>query len=178
MRDTGAPSDRKAMIRVDHAGEYGATRIYAGQLAVMGSRAAMAPDVERMAGQEERHLARFEELMRAHRVRPTLLAPLWKHAGFALGALSALAGPKTAMAVTAAIETEIDRHYGRQLAELDADGESDSPLRAAIADFRKEEAEHRDLALASGAEKAPAYPLLSRFVRLGCRAAIRLSTRF
>ena len=162
------------MLRVDQAGEYGATRIYAGQLAVMGARHPDARTIARMAQQEERHLKRFDAMMTGRRVRPTALAPLWDVAGFALGAATALIGPKAAMACTAAIETEIDRHYGAQLERL---GEDDSELGETIREFRAEEVEHRDTALAAGAEQAPAYPLLSVAIRLGCRIAIGLSER-
>jgi ubiquinone biosynthesis monooxygenase Coq7 len=166
--------DVATMIRVDHAGEYGAARIYAGQLAVMGNRTPVSGEIARMAEQEGRHLEAFDAMIRDRAVRPTLLLPLWHAAGFALGAASALAGPKAAMAVTAAVEAEIDRHYQAQRDALDGD---DPALAALIADFQADEAEHRETALAHGAEQAPAYPLLSAAIRAGCRAAIRLSER-
>jgi len=165
---------RDTMIRVDQAGEYGATRIYAGQLAVMGDRAPHSADILRMAQQEEAHRARFDALIAERGVRPTLLQPLWSAAGFALGAATALIGPEAAMACTAAIETEIDRHYTQQLGEL---GDRDAELADTIREFRDDEREHRDAALAAGAERAPAYPLLFNAIRLGCRVAIRLSAR-
>jgi ubiquinone biosynthesis monooxygenase Coq7 len=167
-------ADRAAMLRVDQAGEYGATRIYAGQMAVMGNRHPMARSIAAMAAQEERHRVHFDAMMARRGVRPTLLQPLWDVAGFALGAATAALGPEAAMACTAAIETEIDAHYSEQLAEL---GESDPELSHAIRDFQAEEVEHRDAALAQGAENAPAYPLLFGAIRLGCRAAIALSKR-
>lgn len=162
------------IIRVDQAGEYGAKRIYAGQLAVMGDRAVMAGEIRHMAEQEEEHLARFNELVAARGVRPTALQPFWHVAGFALGAATALIGPKAAMACTAAVEEEIDRHYTKQLDEL---GDDDPELTGLIARFRDDEREHRDTALAAGAEQAPAYPLLAGAIRLGCRMAIRLAER-
>jgi ubiquinone biosynthesis monooxygenase Coq7 len=165
---------RDAMLRVDQAGEYGATRIYAGQLAVMGDHTPAARAIAGMALQEERHRAFLDKMIVERGVRPTLLQPFWNVAGFALGAATALIGPKAAMACTAAVETEIDRHYGDQLVEL---GDSDPPLSAAIAEFQAEEVEHRDLALAAGAEEAIAYPVLFHAIRLGCRAAIALSQR-
>lgn len=175
MRLAGDPvADTRRMIRVDHAGEYGATRIYAGQLAVMGNRADVAPEIARMAEQEARHLKAFDRLVVERRVRPTLLMPFWHGAGFALGAASALVGPRAAMAVTAAIETEIDRHYQAQREALAG---ADPELETMIADFQAEEVEHRESAIAHGAEQAPAYPVLSALVRAGCRAAIRLSER-
>ncbi|MGN6269371.1 MAG: demethoxyubiquinone hydroxylase family protein [Sphingomonas sp.] len=172
------PGDRVAarasMVRVDQAGEYGATRIYAGQLAVMGDRSPLARSIAGMARQEERHRAFFDRLIAERGVRPTLLQPFWNVAGFALGAATAAIGPEAAMACTAAVETEIDKHYAEQLETL---GQDDPELSAAIAEFQAEELEHRDTALASGAENAPAYPLMSAAIRLGCRAAIALAKR-
>lgn len=162
------------MLRVDQAGEYGATRIYAGQLAVMGDRAPHSGEVAGMAAQEEDHLARFNAMMAERRVRPTALQPVWSAAGFALGAATALIGPEAAMACTAAIEEEIDRHYTQQLDEL---GEDDAELGTAIREFRDDERAHREAAIAAGAERAPAYPLLSGAIRMGCRLAIRLSEK-
>jgi ubiquinone biosynthesis monooxygenase Coq7 len=168
--------DRSEMIRVDQAGEFGATRIYAGQLAVMGDRGPHSAEIRAMAEQEVGHREEFDRLMAERGVRPTALQPFWHVAGFALGAGTALIGPEAAMACTAAIETEIDEHYSRQLDELEKDGD-DPELADMIARFREDEREHRDAALAAGAEKAPAYPLLSAAIRLGCRAAIRLSEK-
>jgi ubiquinone biosynthesis monooxygenase Coq7 len=165
---------RDAMIRVDQAGEFGATRIYAGQLAVMGDRAPHSADILHMAQQEQAHRARFDAMIVERAVRPTLLQPLWSAAGFALGAATALIGPEAAMACTAAIETEIDRHYTEQLDEL---GDTDPELGGVIRQFRDDERAHRDAALAAGAERAPAYPVLFHAIRLGCRAAIRLSAK-
>jgi ubiquinone biosynthesis monooxygenase Coq7 len=167
-------ADRAAMLRVDQAGEYGATRIYAGQLAVMGDRHPYGRIIAGMAEQEERHRLAFDAMIARRGGRPTALAPIWTVAGFALGAVTAAIGPRAAMACTAAVETEIDRHYAEQLVQL---GDSDPELSTAIADFQAEEVEHRDAAIAHGAEQAPAYPLLSGVIRLGCRAAIALSKR-
>ena len=169
-----AMPDSAAMLRVDQAGELGATRIYAGQLAVLGDRHPMARTIAGMAAQEERHRRHFDAMLAERGVRPTLLQPFWDVAGFALGAATAAIGPKAAMACTAAIETEIDRHYGEQLKAL---GGSDPELSEAITAFRAEEVEHRAIAIAEGAEEAPAYPLLSGAIRLGCRMAIALSKR-
>ena len=162
------------MLRVDQAGECGATRIYAGQRAVMGDRIPAARIIARMAGQEERHRERFDTMLAERRVRPTLLTPVWDIAGFALGAATAFIGPEAAMACTAAIETEIDKHYGEQLEAL---GSQDPELSDVITEFRAEEVEHRDAAIAAGAEQAPAYPFLSAAIRFGCRTAIALSRR-
>lgn len=169
---TSAKTER--MIRVDQAGEYGAVQIYAGQMAVMGARAPHSTEIAGMAEQEAEHKARFDRMIAERGVRPTLLQPVWSVAGYALGAATALIGPEAAMACTAAIETEIDRHYTEQLEDL---GDEDPELGAVIRKFRDEEREHRDAALAAGAERAPAYPLLFNAIRLGCRVAIKLSER-
>jgi ubiquinone biosynthesis monooxygenase Coq7 len=164
------------MIRVDQAGEFGATRIYAGQLAVLGDRGPHAAEISGMAEQEAVHRAKFDALMARRGVRPTALTPFWSVAGYALGAATALIGPEAAMACTAAVEEEIDRHYTQQLEELEDSG-TDPELTGMIAEFREDEREHRDAALAAGAERAPGYPVLSGLIRLGCRAAIRISER-
>ncbi|WP_108789490.1 demethoxyubiquinone hydroxylase family protein [Erythrobacter sp. Alg231-14] len=164
------------MIRVDQAGEFGATRIYKGQLAVMGDRGPHSAEIRHMAEQEETHCARFDAVLAKRGVRPTALHPFWSAAGYALGAGTALLGPEAAMACTAAVETEIDKHYSDQLDRLAETG-SEPELAEMIEEFREEEREHRDAALANGAESAPAYPLLSGAIRLGCRIAIKVSER-
>jgi ubiquinone biosynthesis monooxygenase Coq7 len=172
------PGDRRAdsasMLRVDQAGEYGATRIYAGQLAVLRPNCPEAKLIARMAAQEQRHLHRFDGLMSERRGRPTMLQPLWNVAGFALGAATALMSEKAALACTDAIETEIDRHYARQLDDL---REDDPELSADIAEFRADELEHRDTARQAGATGALGYPVLTAAIRAGCRVAIELSKR-
>lgn len=169
-------SDRSAMIRVDQAGEFGAMRIYAGQLAVMGDRGPHSAEIRHMAEQEAVHRVAFDALMARRGVRPTVLQPFWSVAGYALGAATALLGPEAAMACTAAVEEEIDRHYTAQLDDLQAAGD-DPELAGMIESFREDERAHRDAALAAGAERAPGYPLLSGLIRLGCRTAIRLAER-
>ena len=166
--------DTASMLRVNQAGEYGAARIYAGQLAVLGRGSPAAHQISRMAAQEQRHLDRFNALLAERGVRPTALQPLWNIAGFALGAATALMSEKAAMACTDAIETEIDRHYSEQLEEL---GGTDPELARDIAEFRAEELEHRETARAHGAQEAIAYPLMSAAIRAGCRVAIELSKR-
>src|SRR6185436_11870070 len=128
--------------------------------------------IARMAAQEQRHLKHFNTLLAERGVRPTLLQPVWAVAGHALGAATALISPQAAMACTAAIEDEIDAHYSEQLAAL---GDSEPALAASIADFQADEREHRDVALGSGAEETPGYPLLYGAIRVGCRIAIELS---
>jgi 3-demethoxyubiquinol 3-hydroxylase len=171
------PGDRqpdvRSMARVDQAGEYGATRIYAGQLAVLGSHPS-ARIISRMQSQEKRHLRHFDEMLVERGIRPTLLQPFWNIAGHALGAATALLGPNAAMACTAAVETEIDKHYDEQLKSL---GDEEPDLAASIREFQAEELEHRDTAIAAGAEDTFGYPILSSLIRAGCRLAIGLSKR-
>lgn len=166
--------DAASMLRVNQAGEYGATRIYAGQLAVLRRNCPESKLIARMASQEERHLARFNALIAERRVRPTALQPLWDVAGFALGAATALMSEEAALACTDAVETEIDKHYGSQLDDL---GDEDPELTGDIAAFRAEEVEHRDSAREAGAANALGYPLLTAAIRAGCRVAIGLSKR-
>jgi len=184
----GDPSARETterMIRVDHAGEYGATRIYAGQLAVLG-RGGSGDLIRHMQAQEQQHLRTFDGMIADRRVRPTAMLPLWHLAGFALGAVTAALGEKAAMACTVAVEEAIDEHYTAQLetlGELEAlgglktPGTTESELRQTVQTFRAEELEHRDTALEQGAELAPGYRLLSRVIKAGCRTAIAISER-
>jgi ubiquinone biosynthesis monooxygenase Coq7 len=169
----GSPLDTEAMIRVDHAGEYGAVRIYQGQLAVL-KKGAAADTIRHMAAQEERHLAAFDRLVNERKVRPTALEPVWRVAGFALGAATALMGEKAAFACTAAVEEVIDEHYAGQVTALTG---KDDALKATVEEFRADEAAHRDTALENGAEQAPGYRLLSGAIKAGCRVAIKLSER-
>lgn len=161
------------MLRVNHAGEYGAQRIYAGQLAVLGD-SEHGDTLRHMQDQETAHLAYFDKALPERRVRPTLLHPFWHVAGYALGAATAMLGPRAAMACTVAVEETIDDHYAEQLAVL---GDDEAELRDAIAQFRDEELEHRDIGLANEAEQAPAYRALSGVIKAGCRAAIWASKR-
>ena len=165
------------ILRVDHAGELGAVHIYRGQRAILGQ----APGHERTAGQlaemeaqEAEHLARFDRLLTERQVRPTALAPVWRLAGFALGATTALLGDKAAHACTEAVETVIEEHYADQIAEL---GEREPELAAELSRFRDEELAHLDLAIEEGAREAPGYGLLAAVIRTGCRAAIRISEK-
>lgn len=174
----GAMAARLAeILRVDHAGELGAVHIYRGQRAVLGE----APGQARLAGQlaemeahEAEHLARFDRLLTERQVRPTALAPVWRLAGFALGAGTALMGAKAAHACTEAVETVIEEHYGGQIAELEG---REPELVAELTRFRAEELAHRDLAIEEGARDAPGYALLSAVIRAGCRAAIKISEK-
>ena len=161
-----------AMVRVNQAGEYGAARIYAGQLAVMGGRGRVAGEIAHMAAQEQRHLEAFDAMMVRRGVRPTVFAPIWHIAGYALGAATALMGPRAAMAATVAVETVIDAHYGEQADAL-ASG-VDPELAALVDDFRADEVEHRD---AAAAHSADAFPVMQAVIRTGCRVAIAVAKR-
>ena len=162
------------MIRVDHAGEFGAVRIYEGQMAVLGKSSPAGATVQRMADQEREHLETFDRLIVDRRVRPTALTPLWHVAGFALGAGTALMGEKAAHACTVAIEEVIDEHYGKQAEQL---GDDESDLRDTIEQFRADEIAHRDEALERGARDAPGYEVLTSAIKAGSRLAIWLSER-
>jgi 3-demethoxyubiquinol 3-hydroxylase len=178
------PGDRdrrqtiERVIRVDQAGEFGAVRIYEGQLAALRWTGRASGEAGRqiagMACAEREHRATFDRLMAERRVRPTALSPLWSLAGFGLGVATALMGDKAAMACTVAIEETIDEHYASQAAAL---GDDEAPLRATVEKFRADELAHRDAALAAGAEQAPAYPALTAAIKAGSRLAIWLSTR-
>lgn len=171
--DPSPAAQVEAMIRVDHAGEYGAVRIYQGQLAVLGGTAA-AESIREMADQERKHLESFDKLVADRRVRPTALQPLWHVAGFALGAATALLGPKAAMACTQAVEEVIDEHYAGQASRL---GDDEAALRGLIEEYRADEIAHRDRAVAEGAEQAPGHAVLTEAIKAGSRLAIWLSTR-
>ena len=164
------------MLRVDHAGEYGADRIYAGQLAVLG-KTDVGPLIQHMWDQEKEHLATFNKYVPKYRVRPTALLPLWHVAGYALGAGTALLGKEAAMACTVAVEATITEHYNEQIRELSKDGEKYKDLIKTISKFRDEEQEHHDTGLANEAEQAPAYALLSSAITVACKGAIYVSER-
>lgn len=172
----GDPTPRETVartIRVDHAGEYGAKRIYQGQIAVLG-RTRHGPVLRHMQAQEQVHLDYFSRQVARRRVRPTALLPLWHVAGYVLGAGTALLGHRAAMACTVAVEEAIDEHYRAQAESL---GEDEAELRMRIEQFRAEELEHRDIGLENEAEQAPAYRLLSAVIKAGCKVAIKVSER-
>ncbi|MBB3349713.1 demethoxyubiquinone hydroxylase family protein [Sphingomonas sp. BK069] len=162
------------MIRVDHAGEFGAVRIYDGQIAVLGRDGRYGTDLLHMRAQEREHHARFSELLTDRNVRPTILLPLWHAAGFALGVTTALMSPEAAMACTEAVEDTVVQHYDDQLASL---GANEPDLSAIVQRIRDEELEHRDQAVEAGSHHAPGHAFLYGAIRLGCRIAIAISKR-
>lgn len=163
-----------AMLRVDHAGEYGARRIYAGQLAVLKDHAC-ADEIRHMAEQEDVHLDAFNRLLPERGVRPSMLQPFWHVAGYALGAATAMMGPRAAMACTVAVEEVISQHYDRQIATLPA---HEGELKAMLQTFRDEEQAHHDTGIAHGAESTPGYAFLSGVIRAGCKLAIRVAEKY
>ncbi|CDQ80787.1 ubiquinone biosynthesis protein COQ7 homolog isoform X2 [Oncorhynchus mykiss] len=176
-RDEAEKALLHSMLRVDHAGEYGANRIYAGQMAVLG-RSQTGQLIQEMWDQEKKHLAKFNEILAENRVRPTLLLPLWNVAGFLLGAGTALLGKEGAMACTVAVEESISEHYNSQIrALMEEDPDRYVELLKLIKEFRDDEMEHHDTGLEHDAESLPGYKVLKGAIQLGCTAAIFVSQR-
>ncbi|MFC7292016.1 demethoxyubiquinone hydroxylase family protein [Hirschia litorea] len=177
-RHAPLPNRTQEMVRVDHAGEYAAVAIYRGQRAVFerqNNTSGIVEQLTEMEAEEQHHLAAFDELIQTKGVRPTAMTPIWGVAAYGLGVATALLGEKAAHACTEAVETVIEKHYDDQVKELEAKGETElSPM---FAQFRDEEAAHKNLAVEEGAHEAPAYPLLSAFIKAGCRAAIKISEK-
>lgn len=165
------------MIRVDHAGEYGAVQIYRGQRAVFDRIESKGHTTRLLAEMEEgeqEHLKTFDRMIAERGVRPTLMAPVWRVAGFGLGAVTALMGEKAAHACTEAVEEVIEEHYGDQSEKLRG---VDAELKHVVDKFRADEIAHKETAIEQGARHAPAYPVLSAVIKFGCRAAIRISEK-
>jgi ubiquinone biosynthesis monooxygenase Coq7 len=165
------------ILRVDHAGELAAVHIYRGQRAVLGGapgKTRITGELEEMAGQEAAHLEAFDALLNENQVRPSLFAPVWRAAGFALGAATALMGEKAAHACTEAVEDVIEKHYAGQIEELQ---DRDPALAAKLSAFRDDELAHQVKAVEQGAREAAAYPVLSAVIRAGCRAAIKVAEK-
>lgn len=162
------------IIRVDHAGEYGATRIYDGQIAIFGKDTEIGKTIQHMADQEQEHIETFEKLIVKERVRPTVLLPLWNVTGFLLGASTALMGKKAAMACTVAVESVIGNHYEKQSKLL---GSDQTKLKKTIKKFQKDELEHHDIGIDHDAEKTPGYTVLTNFISTGCKIAIEISKK-
>ena len=162
------------IIRVDHAGEYGATKIYDGQIVIFGKNSKIGKTIQHMADQEQEHIEKFNELILEHHVRPTALLPLWNIVGFTLGATTALMGEKTAMACTVAVEKVIGEHYRKQQYLLEDDHKE---LKKTIYKFEKDELNHHDIGIAHDAEQTPGYIVLSKFIEIGCKTAIEVSKK-
>jgi len=171
-------TDRRILeeiIRVDHAGEYGATRIYEGQIAIFGKNTKIGKTIQHMADQEQEHIDKFKELIIKERVRPTALLPLWNIAGYALGAGTAIMGEKAAMACTVAVEKVIGEHYEEQTKLLKNDQKK---LKTTIKKFAADELEHHDIGIAHDAESTPGYKFLTKIIEVGCKTAIAVSKKF
>lgn len=161
------------VIRVNQAGEYGAKRIYAGQMAVL-KNAECYETIKHMAEQEEVHLAYFSEQISKRKIRPTGMLPIWHLGAFAMGAATALMGEKSAMACTVAVEEVIDEHYQEQIDTL---GDEENDLKEKINKFREEELEHKNTGLENDAEHAVAYPFLHQAIRGITKFAIEVSKK-
>ena len=162
------------IIRVDHAGEYGATRIYDGQIAIFGKDTKIGKTIQHMADQEKEHIEKFDELILSERIRPTALLPIWNIAGYALGAGTALMGEKAAMACTVAVEKVIGEHYQDQIELLEDDQKK---LKLTIKKFAADELEHHDIGIAHDAERTPGYKILTKVIEIGCKTAIAISKK-
>ncbi len=174
------------LIRVNHAGEYGAKRIYEGQLAVLKDKEC-STQIKHMLEQELEHLKYFEKEMADRQVRPSFFSPLWHVGGYALGAFTAMLGEKSAYACTVAVEEVIDEHYKKQLQKISeltsdndnkiSDAETLTSLAEKIEKFRQEEVEHKEISEHNGAEAAPFYPLLHFAVSNISRLAIKIAEK-
>lgn len=171
-----SPQERiKQMIRVDQAGEYGAIRIYKGQLDVLKNHPSSSL-IQNMKAQEQEHLDAFNQLLVERNIRPTFFTPLWHIGGYALGAITAKLGVKAAMACTVAVEEVIDQHYANQMQELEMEN-LEPELATTIKRFRDDEIAHKDQSLEAGAADAPGFAILRNSIKAITRAAIWLSTR-
>lgn len=172
-----SPSRKSQMLRVDHAGEFAAIKIYEAQARIFGhspKTREIAAEMKRMQNEEQEHLDAFDGLLQENNARPTALLPFWSLASTALGAGTALLGEKAAHACTEAVESVIEHHYAEQIEETKT---SDPELSDIFTKFREDELRHRDFAVEEGAKQAPAYPLLSTVIKAGCRAAIKISEK-
>jgi 3-demethoxyubiquinol 3-hydroxylase len=174
------------MIRVNQAGELGAVQIYKGQMFVLRNTKDQ-PVLQHMADQEKVHYDTFNKTISDNSIRPTIMWPVWRVAGFSLGAITAMLGREGAMACTEAVETVIGKHYNDQLRELEEFKRSSDcketvagleELKSTIRKFRDEELEHLDTAVKNEAQKAPLHSVISNVIKVGCGAAIWVSERF
>ena len=165
-----------SMIRVDHAGEYGASRIYQGQLKYCKNHQASSI-IKHMFQQEEQHLYYFNDLLLQRNVRPTIFMPFWHVSGYIAGSVSMLLGSKFAMLLTEGVEESIEQHYQEQINYL-KNHNIEKDLLNNIHQFQLEEIEHKDIALIEGSKKLPFDHLIKKTIKLFCEVAIFLSKRF
>jgi len=166
------------IIRVDHAGEHGATSIYKGTLDVLnllGDKETI-PIIEEMAEGEKKHVREFNRLIKERSIRPTALLPIWKLAGYSLGALSAVYGKNAIMACTEAVEEVIDKHYSDQIDELDKSGQEENLLNS-LKEFHADEVEHEMIAKKELDGTSTALNIFKNLVKIGCKGAIKVSEK-
>lgn len=162
-----------SLIRVNHAGEFGAKRIYQGQLDSIKGKAILEI-IEHMKKQEEAHLEYFSEQLKARKIRPTLLMPIWSLYGYLLGKVTAQLSTEAAMTCTEAVEEVINEHYLEQIQILKK-YQDEADLLNKIEQFRQEELEHRDIALKHDSKQAKGHKLLSLLIKSTCKVAIKMS---
>ena len=171
------PKKIAEFIRVDHAGEKGAIKIYEGQLLALKT-ICKNPDLEKvienMKVHEKEHSDYFENEIKKRKIRPTKFLPLWDLLGVGLGFGSTVLGKKAAMLCTASVEEVIDEHYKNQINQL---GEDEEILKNKIIKFRNDELLHKDLAYEKGATKEGLYSLLDKIIKLGSKTAIKISEK-
>ena len=165
------------IIRVDHAGERGAIKIYEGQLLALKTIKQdndLKDKIEEMKGQEKKHLEYFEKEIQKRKIKPTSLLPLWDLMGVTLGFGTALLGKKAAMLCTASVEEVIEDHYQNQLQKL---GNDEKDLKAKIEKFKEDEIEHKNMAYETGVTNKGFYSIMDKVIRTGSRIAITISEK-
>ena len=167
----------KEFIRVDHAGERGAIKIYEGQLLALNTFIKdddLKKKIEQMKVHEKEHCDYFENEIRKRNIQPTKFLPLWDILGVGLGFGTAILGKKAAMLCTASVEEVIDEHYSSQIYELESD---EKELKKKIIKFREDELHHKDIAYEEGATKQGAYFILDKIIKTGSKIAISISEK-
>ena len=164
-------------IRVDHAGERGAIKIYEGQLLALNTFVKdenLKKTIEKMKSHEKEHLDFFNKEIKKRNIKPTKLLPLWDLLGIGIGFGSAIIGKKATMLCTASVEEVIDEHYQNQINELDS---GEKVLKEKIKKFRDDELHHKDIAYEQGATKKGLYSILDKVIKTGSKVAIRISEK-
>ena len=164
-------------IRVDHAGERGAIKIYEGQLLALNTFVKdenLKKTIEKMKNHEKEHLDFFNKEIKKRKIKPTKLLPIWDLLGISLGFTSAMMGKKAAMLCTASVEEVIDKHYQNQLNQLHSDEKN---LKKKIKKFRDDELHHKDIAYKQGASKKGFYSILDKIIKAGSKVAINISEK-
>ena len=165
------------IIRVDHAGERGAIKIYEGQLLALKTIKQdnnLKDKIEEMKEQEKEHLEYFEKEIQKRKIKPTYLLPLWDVMGVALGFGTAILGKKAAMLCTASVEEVIEDHYQNQLKKL---GNDEMDLKAKIEKFKEDEVGHKNIAYEAGATNKGLYSIMNKVIQTGSRIAITISEK-